>query len=647
MKKIVLLLLCFLFLNPVFADNRQIDGIIKKIDEMKLYDDPMWVALLHYKTVNINSFRSTITDKEFFLAEDGNKNLRSEMIATVKGFFEEKVEEKEQDRKFKGGYESKILRQHPQCAFIARYEWLDSKLNISKSLKKQKCFEFKKWHKDFDGKSMTMVFASNYISNPASMFGHTFLRVDKDKENTFNSETINYAAITSQNPTALGFALSGFFGGYPGIFTFTPYYEKIKSYGTVDNRDLIEYNLNLSEKEVDFFVKHIWELSYLYSDYYFINHNCSSFLIDLLNVIRPEMKLSEELGLAVLPSKTVRMVIDNKMVEDVKFRPSMQNKIKNRYKQLSDEEQKVARSVDMQKVNLVENEGFQALNRQSKANVVDIIYDMQQYMLATKRMDVLPMRYNSFVLLREKNELGINSDFDDNLVLQRVEQGHDQKTLSVYSGWTNLKDSFISLAFMPLYHQLLDDDYGYVPFSQIKVLELKLSYLLDQEKFYLDKLTFFDLVSIVSDEAFFKSLSWKIGLNYQKFEDYKRWNINKNTFDLDGALGKSYKVAGQNVYGFVEGGIKWSSSQELFRQDFLAYGGINLGFTFGYKKIKNIFDARWNVWTDAAYNNYSFTNSFGYNISKNNRIELNLKFVGLYNTGRIDRQIAAGFSTHF
>ncbi len=647
MRKIFVFVLAMFFVIPAFASQEAVDNLIQKIEDQKLYEDPYWAVLLHYKKLNFGTYKSTIADKTFFLSKDGKYDLKAEMIATVKSFFGPEVKEEEVERKFKHNYSSKYIKQHGQCAYPARFKWLDSKLNISKYVKKQKCPAFKKWFDDMDGKSATVVFASSYINNPASMFGHTFLRIDKDTNNVYNSPTINYAAITSEKPTALGFALNGIFGGYPGIYTFNPYYEKIKNYGVTENRDLVEYNLNYNSEEIDFLLKHMWELSYTYSDYYFFNHNCSSVLIDLVDVGRGSVDLNDDFGYFILPINTLKSAVRHDIVKDINFRPSTQNKIKNRYKQLTSDERRAAHALNFKKLDLVDAAEYNKLSDQSKANVLDIVYDMQQYMLVTKRIDIHSMRFNSFVILKEKKDLGINSNFDDSALFERIDYGHNINTLSLEAGYSDIRDSYVSFSLMPLYHQLMDDDYGFVKFSEIKVLEAKITYLLEQQKFYLDKFTFFSLASLVSNEAFFRSWSWKLGLDYEKFEDFKRWNINKDVFNATGSFGKSYNTLGQNLYLLLNGGVMFGFNQELFEQDVLGKLGINIGSAYKYKKIKNIFDLKFDTYSDPAYNNYSVSNSFGYNWNKNNRIQLNLKFQGLYNIGKVNREISISYLAHF
>jgi hypothetical protein len=85
------------------------------------------------------------------------------------------------------------------------------------------------------------------------MYGHTLLRIDardQDERTRLLAYAINFAADTDEK-NGLVFAVKGLLGGYPGTFSVLPYYLKVREYGDLENRDLWEYELDLSPPEVD------------------------------------------------------------------------------------------------------------------------------------------------------------------------------------------------------------------------------------------------------------------------------------------------------------------------------------------------------------------------------------------------------------
>ena len=105
------------------------------------------------------------------------------------------------------------------------------------------------------------------------MFGHTFLRLDgenQDEDARLLAYTINYAADVNPADNELFYAYRGLFGGYPGVISVQPYYDKVKEYSDFENRDIWEYVLNLTPDETAQLVRHVWEIQPIRFDYFFI-----------------------------------------------------------------------------------------------------------------------------------------------------------------------------------------------------------------------------------------------------------------------------------------------------------------------------------------------------------------------------------------
>src|SRR5438445_10334892 len=100
--------------------------------------------------------------------------------------------------------------------------------------------------------SITLIFASAFLNNPSSMFGHTFLRIDhkgQTEQTRMQAYTINYAAeVTTENEFA--FTIPGIIGGIKVYFSTIPYYIKLRAYRAFDHRDIGEYRLILSAEQI-------------------------------------------------------------------------------------------------------------------------------------------------------------------------------------------------------------------------------------------------------------------------------------------------------------------------------------------------------------------------------------------------------------
>jgi hypothetical protein len=191
------------------------------------------------------------------------------------------------------------------------------------------CPELDEWRQRLSAQSLTLVFASYYPNNAASVFGHTLLRVNRRSASgrpvtsPLLSYGINYAASAgTANP--IKYALWGLAGGFPGVFSALPYYYKVREYADVESRDLWEYDLELTENEVADFVDHVWELGFTHFNYYYFTENCSYHLLTALEGAVQRINPSERVPWWVMPIDSVRSVTTTPgLVTATRFHPSL------------------------------------------------------------------------------------------------------------------------------------------------------------------------------------------------------------------------------------------------------------------------------------------------------------------------------------
>jgi hypothetical protein len=240
---------------------------------------------------------SQVDSPSFFNSPSGKKDPRAELEATLRSFFAEAAEGDD----------------HPQCRFAARRAWLDAELGFdAQRIARRECPRFREWRTAIDASQLTLVFASAYVDNPGSMYGHTLLRVDaagQDERTRLLAYTINFAAGTDETSGFL-YVLKGLFGGYPGVFSMLPYYLKVREYSDLENRDLWEYQLDLGGEEIERVLAHAWELLPIHFDYFFFDENCAYHLLGLLQVARADLELTAQFPLWALPVDTVRVLTD-------------------------------------------------------------------------------------------------------------------------------------------------------------------------------------------------------------------------------------------------------------------------------------------------------------------------------------------------
>src|SRR5438067_6075104 len=277
-----LLPLFFLALPALGAPDAQyLAELSARARELKLAERPEWLKLVHYVANAGRGVHGLVDSPGWYNAPQGKTDPQAELEATLASFYSEVAETPE--------------RQNPQCLFIARRHWLDAELHFERGRMPQRdCPRYQEWHGALNAARLTLVFASAYLNNPSSMYGHTLLRIDardQDERTRLLAYTVNFAASTNET-NGITFAIKGLLGGYAGTFSVLPYYIKVREYNDLENRDLWEYELALSPDEVERVLRHAWELLPAYFQYFFFDENCSYHLKALIPVARPELDLT-------------------------------------------------------------------------------------------------------------------------------------------------------------------------------------------------------------------------------------------------------------------------------------------------------------------------------------------------------------------
>ncbi|NWA31964.1 DUF4105 domain-containing protein [Pseudomonas sp. C6002] len=422
----------------------------------QLANDPFWLSLGHYESGKFKGWRSYVSDKKFFLAPDGAHHPDQELKATVEALYAP----------------ASLGEKHAQCVYPARTRWLKDQLHLS-DLPTLDCKEFKQWFKDVAPHSAVMIFPAAYLNSPSSMFGHTLLRIDQADVQSNNtallSYAINFGAYIEGSDNSILYAWKGLMGGYPGLFALVPYQEKLSEYRSLENRDLWEYRLNLTQVETERMVEHVWELKQIQFDYFFFDENCSYRLLELLQVARPSLRLTEQFPLTAIPTDTVKAVKEAGLVEKIDYRPSRERELLERAKPLdSDEQQWVLKISDDQKQ--LQDPAFKAIAKDRQALIIDAAYRLGRYRANGLERDT-ERSQRSFELLR-----AINQNPAPDLKIERPglpEDGHESRTWQAGIG-TRGDKAFGEYGLRMAYHDLNDNAEGFPLGAQIEILQMKL-----------------------------------------------------------------------------------------------------------------------------------------------------------------------------
>ena len=447
--------------------------------------DVQWLALGHYRPQLFGGVESTVDTPNFFLSSEGKNNPKAELEATVALFNEGKDVAK-------------------MCIFPARYKFLKTRGLIKKAF--PECSEYEEFRRDLRPAGVTLLFTDAYMNNPSSLFGHTLVRIDTTRKGTqLLAHGVNYGAFTAGQENSILFALWGLTGGFYGGFTVKPYYDVINTYNNLENRDIWEYNLNLTPEELDMFVAHLWEIGQTQTRYYFFTENCSYMLMEVLDVVRPSLKLADDFPVHAIPLDTIKAVKSRTdLVKSVNYRPSRQSKIRYRFKQMN-EGQKQAYYEAVRR----QNWELSGLEEAEKADVLETAYQYTQYQYVAKNLELKEYRQRSFQSLKARSKINQVPQFDEHDDGRPPEDSHDSMRGVVGLGSRN-GEAFQEIQYRPAYHSLTDDNYGFLKGAEINFLNATLRHYDYHNKTVLQKLDLVGIKSLSPADMMFMPTSYAI-----------------------------------------------------------------------------------------------------------------------------------------
>jgi hypothetical protein len=238
----------------------------------RLAADPTWLKLIHHKDRLAGPAGSDIITPEFFLAADGADDPRAELVATLDGLISPGISNP-----------NDTIR----CRFPARTRWLSKQLGWAPAAPAP-CPAFDSWRGAEPITGASLIFASGYLKNPASYYGHILLKLNSSGpggQRSLRDYVLNYGADYPDNENGLVYVFKGVGGGYKSSYSHLPYYNHQFNYSESQLRDVWEYELELDPEQTAFLVDHVWEVSGTANRYYYLRQNCAYRLAELINLV--------------------------------------------------------------------------------------------------------------------------------------------------------------------------------------------------------------------------------------------------------------------------------------------------------------------------------------------------------------------------
>jgi len=529
--------------NNSSQDNSSLASLIAAASAKNLATDPQWRAFLHYKPTSRSRWLSQVDSPQFFMSDNGKRSPKAELNATLAAFYSTKAKPP--------------LRLTAYCRFVARRYWLAEQLpELADLLPEQDCPEFDQYVRYLNADVLTLIFPSAHPNSPSSAFGHTLLRVDKKDqrpESRLLNMSINFAAEIPPDVSGAAYAIRGLGGGFPGRFTLLPYHLKLREYGQIENRDTWEYELSLDKPKVDLVLRHTYEMLISEFDYYFFSENCSYHLLSLLDVAYPDEPLTDNFGWWTIPVDTIRLLEERRLVSEPRFVPSAIRTLRARRSQLPDTDAALTLKGLEQGLPAID-QSLRKLPKERQAGVLDLLSDYERYNRLKTDNSAQGNNETERAILSLRSKLGVKSE---STVIKRPEatpeSGHGTASVALEyqykeDKYKEDKANIIELSFRPAYHDFRDPSKGYDDKAVIELGLIGVAYDLEEEEAFFSSFTALRIESIAPRGAFFKPISWKTEVKFERPAIDQR-----HQFTINAGAGVAYQPLSKGPVFFAFG----------------------------------------------------------------------------------------------
>ena len=500
--------ICFLVLFSTSTNAQDtIPGKIKK-----LASEPVWLKLGHYEAVRNSptGWRSAIHSSDFFLARNGRNNPVDELQATLRAFNETLPSKPDF---------------HARCRFPARWLWLKSKLNNNPVFQRQKfnCPAYEKWSKSGNITSISIVFVTGYLGNPASYFGHTLLKFnsrDDNKNTQLMDVSVNFGAILDKHDDPVTYIFKSVSGGYEAGFSHIHFYFHEHNYGDNELRDMWEYQLDLPQEAVNLIVAHSWEVLGKRYNYGFFRDNCAFRMAEMLEII-DGITITPERTPWIIPQGLIEKIGTSKyhgrpILKRIRYLPSRQSRFYEKYLNLSTHEKVLLINLAEEKTTF-SGQGFRAVTSTSKQAVLDALMDYYQFISSPWELARKNIKEKYADALSERYQLIPGKP---NIKKLRPISPHLARPIGwAQSAWiyNSTTGNALSLRIRPAYYDSLDSDSGNVKNSSLIIADIQIN--ISHDRAYIQKL---DLIGIDSASSGLTNISgdgktaWKLHIGAEQ-----------------------------------------------------------------------------------------------------------------------------------
>jgi len=573
------ILLIVVFLSTL-SNATQIKYKLKTDKNLKQISQSfMWKRLIYFdKSI------SEVNDDQFLISKN-RFSLKNELIDTINGYDD---------------IDTTNFNNSLRCKFPARYYWLSKYIDFPNYKEiDERCTKLRDYYDESDLDSISVILVSGYLGNPASTFGHSFIKLNKRSgDNDLFDTSINYGALVPENENIVKYIFKGIFGGYEAGFSDKYFYIQDLIYNHNEFRDMWDYKLNLSLEQKKIIIYHLLEILGKKFNYYFLDKNCGYRVSQLIEIMLNK-KILQNSKVWYVPVETFYKLEDldkkNDIIKSIEYIPSYQLKI---YKE------------------------FEKLNNKSKNFLIDYIKYLEVKQKDNKKFQKIK---NKVYLKRLSLPISKSKDI---FIKQKESPAKNNKLRVLSFGHTKYDDlkSYKTFSFTPFSIESLGRNN--FAFSELSVFNMVFGFNNDDQ--FLDQFKIIDIKKYNSFAFQLEDkmlLSWNLDFGYKKINSDKKL---KNSLYFNGDIGKvnyfsddfmvhamikSYAYSRDSKYGFRPYiGLKNSITNDLKIS-------LDLGYSYEKEKSYKYID------TQLQYNflkNYAL--SLEYEDNKYSKYNLNFKY---------------------
>ncbi|WP_447527725.1 Lnb N-terminal periplasmic domain-containing protein [Vreelandella sp. TE19] len=454
--------------------------------QLALSNHPQWHSLLHFdRAGTFSQPRSAVLDDAFFLAENGPFDPQAELAATLAAL----------------RLPARAREPHARCRFPARARWLTQM--TGEQWPEASCPEWDDWQSRYGGSEVGLMFASGYLGNPASFFGHLMLHLEKSDEDGATSvsrlldTSFNFGADVPADDGLVTYMAKGMLGGYEARYSHASFYRNNTVYSEREMRDLWHYRLNLPLEKRELLIAHLYEIRSQHFDYLFLTQNCASRIARTLELVI-DRDLTPGRALWVAPETLIRAIGETQgdnqpLLQETRHVPSRRLQTERHYQALNRQEQQAVPSTwpDIEKLEL-NSTVLRALPAASQARVLDTLLSHAAFL--KQAGDAPNQAETERRLLQARLALPQASTSQAPGALTPLHEATPSSLVRVEGLYNDEQGEALRLTLRPLQYDLLDSNTTRMPNAALEIGRVELS--LTDETARLRRLSLFHITNL-------------------------------------------------------------------------------------------------------------------------------------------------------